>query len=311
MLTTSLREWRAAFGMWARLANILILGASAAAGTAHAQAINPWMFAGGDIENTRARLSLAGAQQLNAVTASQLTVKWTFNSVGSIGATPTVEQGGLYVTDWAGMLYKIDPDTGIVIWSNPISFYTGSTPGGTGFRSSPAIGSQGEIVVGDTASATVFAVNRTTGALIWKTSVDADPLAFIRGSAVIYKGIVYVGVTSTDEEAGVTNPNFVPAFRGSVVALGEITGNILWKFYTVPTGYTGAAIWNSQPVVFSAAHSLIVATGNNYSIPATVAACVLSAGSSLALQNQCLDPANHVEFGAVARSHRGNTEMVS
>ena len=296
MLTTLLREWRVAFGMWARFANILILGASAVAGTAHAQAINPWLFAGGDIANSRARVSPAGAQQLNTVTAPQLTVKWTFNPVGSIGATPTVEQGGLYVTDWAGMLYKIDPDTGALIWSNPVSFYTGSTPGGTGFRSSPAIGSQGEIVVGETASATVFAVNRTTGALIWKTSVDADPLAFIRGSAVIYKGIVYVGVTSSDEGAAKNSPTFVPAFRGSVVALGETTGNILWKFYTVPPGYTGASVWNSQPVVFAAAHSLIIATGNNYSIPASVSACLLSAGSNLALQNQCLDPADHVDL---------------
>jgi polyvinyl alcohol dehydrogenase (cytochrome) len=295
MLTILLLEWRAAFGMGARFAKILILGASAAVGTAHAQTSNPWQFSGGDIENSRARVSPAGPQQLNTVTAPQLTVKWTFNSVGAIPATPTVEQGGLYVTDWAGMLYKIDPDTGIAIWSHPISFYTGSTPGGVGSRSSPAIGSQGEIVVGDTDSATVFAVNRTTGALIWKTVVDSNHLALIHGSAVIYKGIVYVGVASGEEDAFKTSPNYVPSFRGSVVALGETTGNVLWKFYTVPPGYTGAALWNNQPVVFPAAHSLIIVTGNNYAIPASVAACVLSAGSDLASQNKCLDPADHVD----------------
>jgi polyvinyl alcohol dehydrogenase (cytochrome) len=244
--------------MGAHVAKILILGAAAAAGTANAQTPAPWPFAGADLANSRARLSPAGPQQLNTVTASQLTVKWTFNPVGSMGGTPTVEQGGLYVTDWANTLYKIDPDTGALIWSHPFSYYTGRTPGGNGSRSSPAIGSQGEIVVGDTQSATVFAVNRTTGALIWKTSVDSDPLALIHGSAVIYKGIVYIGVASTDEGAAEKSPTYVPTFRGSVVALGETTGNILWKFYTVPPGYTGAAIWNSQPVVFAAAHSLIV-----------------------------------------------------
>ena len=86
----------------------------------------------------------------------------------------------------------------------------------------------------------------------------------------------------------------MPSFRGSVVALGETTGNILWQFYTVPPGYTGAGIWNSQPVVFSAAHSLIVATGNNYTVPASVQTCLLSAGNNLAAQNKCLDPADHV-----------------
>jgi polyvinyl alcohol dehydrogenase (cytochrome) len=293
MLATLLRKWRAAFGMGARVAKILLLGASAAAGTAHAQTPAPWPFAGADLANSRASLSPAGPQQLNTVTAPTLTVKWTFNTVGSIGGTPTVEQGGLYVTDWANTLYKIDPDTGALIWSHPFSFYTGATYRAS--RSSPAIGSQGEIVVGDTFSATVFAVNRTTGALIWKTVVDSDPLAFIHGSAVIYKGIVYIGVSSKDEGAGLTNPNFVPAFRGSVVALGETTGNVLWQFYTVPPGYTGAAVWNSQPVVFSAAHSLIIATGNNYSVPASAQACLLSAGSSLPAQDKCLDPANHVD----------------
>ncbi len=76
-------------------------------------------------------LSLAGPQQINPATASKLTVKWIFNPGASIEGTPTVEQGGLYVTDWANTLYKINPDTGALIWSHPFSFYTGSTRGGS------------------------------------------------------------------------------------------------------------------------------------------------------------------------------------
>ena len=295
MLATLLREWRVAFGMAARAAKILLLAATAAAGTAQAQTPPPWPFAGGDLANSRARLSLAGPQQINTATASKLAVKWSFSSGGAILATPTVEQGGLYVTDFANTLYKINPDTGALIWSHPFSYYTGSSPhGAPGSNSSPAIGSQGEIVLGDTDGATVFAVNRTTGELIWKTVVDTNPYAFIHGSAVIYKGIVYIGVTSKEEGATYAMPNYVPVFRGSVVALGETTGNVLWQFYTVPTGYTGAGIWNSQPVVFPAAHSLIVATGNNYTVPTSVQTCLLSAGNNLAAQNKCLDLADHV-----------------
>ncbi len=227
-------------------------------------------------------------------------------------ATPTVEQGGLYVTDLANTLYKVDPGTGALIWSHPVSYYTGSTPHGLpGSRSSPAIGNQGEIVLGDTDGPTVFAVNRTTGELIWKTVVDSNPYAFIHGSAVIYNGIVYIGVTSREEGATYTFPNYVPAFRGSVVALNEITGNILWQFYTVPIGYTGAGIWNTQPVVFSAAHSLIVATGNNYSVPASVQTCLLSASKNLAAQNQCLDPADHVNSILSLDLTAGTSELVS
>ena len=299
MLTSLLLKWRAAFGMGARVAKILLLGASAAVGTAHAQTPAPWPFAGGGLENSRARLSPAGPQQLNSVTASKLNVKWSFNSQGAITATPTVEQGGLYVTDFSGMLYKIDPDTGVAIWSHPISFYTGATGGGLGSRSSPAIGSQGEIVVGDTNSAAVFAVNRTTGQLIWKTVVDAHSYALIHGSAVIYNGIVYIGVGSREEGVTRNTPDYVPTFRGSVVALNEATGKVLWKFYTAPPNYSGAAIWNTQPVVFTAAKSLIVATGNNYSVPPSVATCVLNSGSTRDIQARegvkCLDPADQVD----------------
>ena len=295
MLTTLLREWRAAFGMAARAAKILLLAATTAAGTAQAQAPAPWPFAGGDLVNSRARLSPAGPQQINAVTAPALTVKWTFNSAGGIRATPTVEQGGLYVTDQANILYKIDPDTGALVWSHPLSYYTGSTPRGLpGSFASPAIGSQGEIVLGDVDSPVVFAVNRTTGALIWKTYVDTNLYAFIHGSAVIYNGIVYIGVTSREEGATYVYPNYVPSFHGSVVALDETTGKVLWRFYTVPPGYTGAAVFHFQPVVFTAAHSLIIATGNNYTIPALAAACLLSAGNNVSSQDKCMDPADHV-----------------
>ena len=211
----------------------LLLAAATAAGTAQAQAPAPWPFAGADLVNSRARLSPAGLQQINAVTAPALTVKWTFNSAGGIRATPTVEQGGLYVTDQANILYKIDPDTGALVWSHPLFIlYRQHATRPARLFASPAIGSQGEVVLGDVDSPVVFAVNRTTGALIWKTYVDTNLYAFIHGSAVIYNGIVYIGVTSREEGATYVYPDYVPSFHGSVVALDETTGKVLWRFYT-------------------------------------------------------------------------------
>ena len=54
------------------------------------------------------------------------------------------------------------------------------------------------------AGARVIAVNRLTGALIWSTQVETFPAAFITGSPVIYKGVVYVGVASNEEAAAAT-----------------------------------------------------------------------------------------------------------
>jgi polyvinyl alcohol dehydrogenase (cytochrome) len=67
-------------------------------------------------------------------------------------------------------------------------------------------------------------------------------------------------------------------FRGSVVALDENTGHILWQTYMVPDNggrpgsYSGGAVW-SQPAVDVRRNALIVATGNNYSVPPAVQQC--------------------------------------
>jgi polyvinyl alcohol dehydrogenase (cytochrome) len=55
-----------------------------------------------------------------------------------------------------------------------------------------------------------------------------------------------------------------------VVALDAATGHILWKTYTVPTGYAGGAVWGSTPAIDPSAGQLYVATGNNYTAPAGV-----------------------------------------
>ena len=41
-----------------------------------------------------------------------MTTKWTFTTGGDVSATPTVEDGALYVPDWGGNLFKIDAITG-------------------------------------------------------------------------------------------------------------------------------------------------------------------------------------------------------
>ncbi len=272
-----------------------ITGSALFAASAPAATPAPWPFAGGDYSDSHAVITSAANNplQLNMHNAKTLVLKWSYAAKGDISATPTVEAGGLYVPDAAGWIYKINPDTGALIWKNLMSDYTGNYSSGT--RNSLSIGSQGEIVFGDGVAATVVAVNRTTGKLIWKTLVDSNPYAYITGSAVIYKGVIYVGVSSGEEYAFQNIPGYKPVFRGSVVALDEKTGKILWQFYTVPTGYAGGSVWGSSPVIFTKRNALIIATGNNYAVPASVATCVGKAGSDKTKQLACMSSANLVE----------------
>jgi polyvinyl alcohol dehydrogenase (cytochrome) len=93
------------------------------------------------------------------------------------------------------------------------------------------------------------------------------------GSPVIYNGVVDVGVSSNEEAIAATQGYPCCAFSGSVVAVDEGSGTKLWQTYMAPSGYSGAAVWSSTPVIDAARNSVYVGTGNNYSVPQVVETC--------------------------------------
>jgi polyvinyl alcohol dehydrogenase (cytochrome) len=121
--------------------------------------------------------------------------------------------------------------------------------------------------------ARVIAINRSTGALKWSTQVEVFPAALITGSPVVYNGVVYVGVASNEEVIAATKGYPCCGFRGSVVALDEASGKILWQAYMAPSGYSGGGVWSTTPVVDAARNSIYVGTGNNYNVPQVVKTC--------------------------------------
>ena len=136
-------------------------------------------------------------------------------------------------------------------------------------------------------SGAVFQLDARTGSLIWIASLPA-----ISGDPIV-NGVVYVGVASTQESLVSEDANYVPTFRGSVVALDESTGEILWQTYTVPAG---GAIWESNFAVDTARDAVYVTTGNNYSVPPAVATCQTAAGSNNAALDACPSLTTH-RFG--------------
>jgi len=196
------------------------------------------------------------------------------------------------VPDWAGNLFKIDRRTGEQIWSHKISEYTGIS--GSLSRNSPAI--VGNLLIfGDQASATMMAVDKRSGLLVWKTLLDSHAGAIVTGSAVEFGGKIYVGVSSNQESLAAADPKFVLSFIGSVVSLDAQTGHIDWQTFMAPEGYTGNAVWGSNFSIDPKRHSLYIGTGNNYSVPAAVSDCV-SKAKTVAEQVQCLDPTAGVVY---------------
>jgi len=142
-------------------------------------------------------------------------------------------------------------------------------------RVSPALDGD-QVIIGDILSsnqihdgANVIAVDRKSGKRRWITQVDSHPSAIITGSPVVFDGVVYLGVSSSEETLA-TNPAYpCCTFRGSVVALDARSGAMLWQTFDMPDnggqqgGYSGGAVWQ-PPAIDPKRGSLFIGTGNNY-----------------------------------------------
>ncbi|HYG56806.1 MAG TPA: PQQ-binding-like beta-propeller repeat protein [Symbiobacteriaceae bacterium] len=269
------------------VAVLLILALSGMPAHGAGQESGQWSMAGQNLDNTRHQ---AGEDTLVSGTVGSMVSKWVFEAGGDISATPTVFGGAVYFPDFGGNLWKLDAQSGTVIWSRQISDYTGM-PGAIS-RVSPVIAGN-KLILGDQFGAHIMAVDRNTGDLMWKTNVDSHFAAVITQSPVVFGNRVFVGISSL-EEGFAADPGYVCCtFRGSVVSLDVNTGALLWKTYTVPEGYSGGAVWGSTPVVDKKRKAIYVTTGNNYEVPDEVAACAEAAGPEHA--EDCLAPDDYID----------------
>src|SRR5436190_4356616 len=137
-----------------------------------------WPTAGYDLKNSRYQ---ASENKISPKTVGGLALKWSLNTDGDVTANPAVDGDYLYFPDSAGFLYKVNKNTGGVVWKNPVATYTG-IPNDFA-RATPAI-SGNTVVLGNQAgkflgaalgqpsagTARVFAVEKNTGAPLWNRS---------------------------------------------------------------------------------------------------------------------------------------------
>ena len=229
-----------------------------------------WNGWGRDLANTR----FQPAPGLTPAQAPRLKLKWAFAYPGGVNSQPVLVGGRLFVASFAGKVYSLDARTGCVHWRRDENggVRTAITIGPLDARSHRLAA-----YYGDTA-ATVHALDAATGAPVWATRVETHPRALITGSPVLWRGRLYVPVSSLEEAVGLDRKYGCCTFRGSVVALDAATGKVLWKTYAIEKapaplkinaagvqmyGPAGAAIW-SAPTIDPRRGVLYVATGDSY-----------------------------------------------
>jgi polyvinyl alcohol dehydrogenase (cytochrome) len=235
-----------------------------------------WSVWGVNLANTRFQES--GAAGLSAADVPRLKLKWAF-ALGkgtAVRSQPAVADGRVFAADLTGLVYSLDAHTGCQYWKFKVA---------SPVRSAIAIDDTGNapaIFFGDL-KGNVYAVNAVSGQLLWQAHADQHFAAIITGTPQVHGGVVYVPVSSF-EEILPPNPKYeCCTFRGSVVAFDAASGKRLWQTYTIqdppqPTtkskvgtqlhGPSGAGVWSS-PTFDEKTGLLYIATGDNYSEPAT------------------------------------------
>ncbi len=238
-----------------------------------------WNGWGADLANSR--YQSAAQAGLNAADVPKLKLKWSFAFPGTFAAygQPTVSGGRIFVPAANRKVYSLDVHSGCEYWSietqAPVrAAITIATVRGEQVRQVAFFGDQ---------RANAYAVDASSGELLWKVHVEDHPMAKIVGSPQYAAARLYVPITDA-EEAPAMSPKFECCTgRGALVALDALTGKQIWKTYTIaekahPTiknsagtqmwGPSGASIW-SAPTIDLEHKVIYAATGDNFSSPAT------------------------------------------
>jgi polyvinyl alcohol dehydrogenase (cytochrome) len=254
--------------------------------------------------------------RVRAEQVPHLALQWAFGYAGDVTAfaAPTVVDGQIFVGSAGGVVQALRADSGCLLWT-----FQADGP----VRAAPLAVARGDghvLVFGDLVG-WFYAVDATTGALVWKTRIETHDSTRLTAAAAVHDGVIFVPVSSWEESRAGDPVYRCCTFRGSVVALRVRDGTRLWQTYMtdVPRelgknrtgaplyGPSGAAIW-STPTVDASRGLLYVTTGDNYTEPATptsdaVLALALADGGIVWTKQLTAGDAYN---GSCAREHRSN-----
>ncbi len=265
------------FGDVAAAKTLMCTGAAAAFDRAE-----PPVFSGWGLEPGSSHAITGTASGLTRSNVGKLKLKWAlaFPNALRARAQPALAGGAIFVGSHDGTVYALDRETGCARWtfSAAAEVRTGLvvSPWKSGDASAQPLVYFGDII------GNVYAVEAFTGKLKWEKMADEHPAVTLTGAPTLHGGILYVPVSSL-EEAATDKPEYqCCTFRGSILALNGKTGDDVWRTYLVDApklrgknsanadkfGPSGVPIWSS-PAIDEKRGQLYVATGDNYSTPAT------------------------------------------
>ena len=184
---------------------------------------NVWLSYGRNYEEQR----FSPLTQINKNTINKLELAWSFDmdSTRALESTPIVDDGIMFLTSEWSIIYAIDAKTGNEVW-----YYDPEVPKDWGRKACCDVVNRGAAVwKGYVYSATLdgrlLKLDARSGELIWEidTLIDRNRDYTITGAPRIANDLIFIG--NGGAEYGV---------RGYVSAFDVNSGDLVWRFYTVP-----------------------------------------------------------------------------
>jgi alcohol dehydrogenase (cytochrome c) len=192
-----------------------------------------WLTHSGDYTGQR----FSPLTEITPANVDRLAAQWTFQTgvVNKFEATPVVVDGMLYVTGALNHAWALDGRTGRQVWH-----YTRTLP--QGLKVCCGMVNRGFAVYRDrlfmvTLDAHLVALDMKTGRVLFDIEMATVPDGFAgTGAPLIVKDKVIVGIAGGEF-----------ANRGFLDAYDPMTGDRLWRFYTIPaSGEKGSDSWQGD-----------------------------------------------------------------
>jgi outer membrane protein assembly factor BamB len=169
---------------------------------------------------------------VQAISAGDGKVIWTAR-IGNVGnpnqnpsypkarSTPTIDGAFLYALGSDGDLACLEVKTGKVRWSKNVRQEFGGQPGEWAYAESPLVDGDVVVVTPGGPEATMLAVNKKNGAVIWKSAIPGGEPAGYASAIVV-------------QAAG--RRQYVQLLSKGMVGVDAKTGQFLWRYAEVAKG---------------------------------------------------------------------------
>jgi outer membrane protein assembly factor BamB len=203
------------------------------------------------------RSSFNGETTITAANAAGLTETWSAAGRGSyVGTQPIVANGVIYWGDYNGYEHATNAATGQELWAQYLgSYFAGpisqcvpdqmgvlgaATVGQVNGRTLVFVPGGGPRIGTNSGPVAFFALDPTSGHIVWQTQVGTSPVDDLWSSPLLYNGSIFEGIASHGACPART--------QGRLVKLDAASGAIQATFAVVPSGCVGGGIWGSPTV---------------------------------------------------------------